>query len=159
MERKLTAILCADVYGYSRLMEADEPATLGTLNSYRQIIDSQIVRHHGRLLGSAGDSVVAEFSSVVEAAQCATDIQASLGAQNATLPPERRMEFRIGINLGDVIVQGDQLYGDGVNIASRLESLAEPGGICISHTVHDQIKNKLPLKYVSLGETKSSVNW
>jgi adenylate cyclase len=152
MERKLTAILCADVSGYSRLMEADEQATTGTLNSYRQIIDSQIVEHQGRLFGSAGDSVIAEFSSVVEAVQCATDIQALLKAENAGLPLERRMEFRIGINLGDVIVQGDQLYGDGVKVAARLESLAEPGGICISGTDYDHVRYKLPLAYEDIGE-------
>jgi adenylate cyclase len=152
MERKLAAILCADVHGYSRLMEADEQATTGTLNSYRQIIDSQIVEHQGRLFGSAGDSVIAEFSSVVEAVQCATDVQALLKAENARLPLERRMEFRIGINLGDVIVQGDQLYGDGVNVAARLQSLAEPGGICISGTAHDHVRYKLPLADEDIGE-------
>jgi adenylate cyclase len=151
VERKLTAILHADVYGYSRLMGANEEATLGTLNSYRKIIDTLIVQHHGRFFGSAGDSVIAEFASVVEATQCAVDIQASLKTKNADLPPEHRMEFRIGINLGDVIVQGDQLYGDGVNVAARLESLAEPGGIVISASVHEQIRNKLALSYTDLG--------
>src|SRR5439155_11628607 len=152
MERKLAAILCADVHGYSRLMGANEEATVSTLNSYRNIIDSLIARHHGRFVGSADDSVIAEFASVVEAVQCAVDIQASLKAENARLPAERRMEFRIGINLGDVIVQGEQLYGDGVNVAARLESLAEPGGILISSSVHEQIKNKLELGYVDLGK-------
>jgi adenylate cyclase len=151
VERKLTAIVCADVHGYSRLMGVDEEATLATLNTYRQVIDSLIVQHHGRFFGSAGDSVIAEFPSVVEAARCAVDIQASLQAKNADLSPERRMEFRIGINLGDVIVQGDQLYGDGVNVAARLESLAEPGGIVISASVHEQIRNKLGLSYTDLG--------
>jgi adenylate cyclase len=151
VERKLTAILCADVHGYSRLMGADEEATVGTLNDYRGIIDSLIVQHHGRFFGSAGDSVIAEFASVVEAAQCAVDIQASLKVKNADLPAGRRMEFRIGVNLGDVIVQGDQLYGDGVNIAARLENLAEPGGIVISASVHEQIWNKLALSYTDLG--------
>jgi len=154
MERKLTAILCADVHGYSRLMGTNEEATVSTLNSYRNIIDSLIARHHGRFVGSAGDSVLAEFASVVEAVQCAVDIQAALKSPNAGLPPERRMEFRIGINLGDVIVQGDQLYGDGVNVAARLESLAEPGGILISGSVHEQVKNKLELGYVDLGEQR-----
>jgi adenylate cyclase len=152
MERKLAAILCADVHGYSRLMGSDEEATLSTLNSHRSIIDSLIVQHRGRFVGSAGDSVLAEFASVVEAVQCAVEIQAALKNQNAGLPPERRMEFRIGINLGDVIVQDDQLYGDGVNVAARLESLAEPGGILISGSVHEQIKNKLELRFIDLGQ-------
>src|ERR1700746_3427919 len=151
VERKLTAILCADVYGYSRLMGGEEEATLVTLTAHRRIIDSLIAGHHGRFVGSAGDSVLAEFASVVEAVQCATEIQAALKAQNASLPNERRMEFRIGINLGDVIVQGDQLYGDGVNVAARLESLAEPGGIVISASVHEQIRNRLALSYTDLG--------
>jgi adenylate cyclase len=154
MERKLTAILCADVHGYSRLMGTNEEATVSTLNAYRNIIDTFITQHHGRFVGAAGDSVLAEFASVVQAVQCAVDIQASLKNQNAGRPPERRMEFRIGINLGDVIVQGEQLYGDGVNVAARLESLAEPGGILISGSVHEQIKNKLELGYIDLGEQR-----
>ena len=132
MERKLAAILCADVYGYSRLMGEDEEATLRTLTSHRKLIDSQIEQHHGRFVNSAGDSVLAEFASVVEAVNCAVDIQTGLKAENESIPPERRMEFRIGVNLGDVMVEGEQIYGDGVNVAARLESLAEPGGICIS---------------------------
>src|ERR1700680_4644035 len=151
MERKLTAILCADGFGYSRLMGEDEEATLRTLSSYRKLIDSLIEQHHGRFVNSAGDSVLAEFASVVNAVQCAVEIQSTLKAENANLSPERRMEFRIGVNLGDVMVDGEQIYGDGVNVAARLESLADPGGICISHTVHDQIKNKLALKYEDLG--------
>ena len=154
MERKLAAILCADVYGYSRLMGENEEATLRTLSAYRKIIDSLIENHRGRFVNSAGDSVLAEFASVVESVQCAVDIQVSLKNQNADLPPEHRMEFRIGINLGDVIVQGDQLYGDGVNVAARLESLAEPGGILISGSVHEQVKNKLELGYADLGEQR-----
>src|SRR6202158_380443 len=154
MERKLAAILCADVHGYSRLMGLDEEATLHTLTSHRKLIDSQIENHHGRFVNSAGDSVLAEFASVVEAVNCAVDIQAGLKAENANLAPERRMEFRIGVNLGDVMVEGKQIYGDGVNVAARLESLAEPGGICISNTVHDQIKNKLALSYEDLGEQR-----
>jgi class 3 adenylate cyclase len=128
VERKLAAILCADVYGYSRLMGEDEEATLQTLTSHRKLIDSQIERHRGRFVSSAGDSVLAEFASVVEAVNCAIDIQIALKAENANLPPERRMEFRIGVNLGDVMVEGEQIYGDGVNVAARLESLADPGG-------------------------------
>ena len=152
VERKLTAILCADVYGYSRLMGGDEEATLVTLTSHRKIIDSLIEQHHGRFVNSAGDSVLAEFASVVEAVNCAVDIQTALKSENAKLPPERRMEFRIGVNLGDVMVEGEQIYGDGVNVAARLESLADPGGICISGTVHEQIRDKLALGYQDIGE-------
>src|ERR1700726_1162984 len=152
MERKLAAILCADVYGYSRLMGEDEEATLRTLTSHRRLIDSQIEQHRGRFVNSAGDSVLAEFASVVEAVNCAVDIQTGLKAENAKIPAEHRMEFRIGVNLGDVMVEGAQIYGDGVNVAARLESLAEPGGICISNTVHDQVSTKLALNYADLGE-------
>src|SRR3984893_8141359 len=152
MERKLTAILCADVFGYSRLMGEDEEATLRTLSSHRKLIDSLIEQHHGRFVNSAGDSVLAEFASVVNAVQCAVEIQTTLKAENANLPPERRMEFRIGVNLGDVMVDGAQIYGDGVNVAARLENLAEPGGICISSTVHEQVRDKLALIYEDAGE-------
>jgi adenylate cyclase len=152
VERKLTAILCADVHGYSRLMGGDEEATLATLTAHRKIIDSLIERHQGRFVNSAGDSVLAEFASVVEAVNCAVDIQAALKAENAKLPPERRMEFRIGVNLGDVMVEGDQIYGDGINVAARLESLADPGGICISGTVHEQVRDRLALGYEDNGE-------
>src|ERR1700723_908420 len=152
MERKLAAILCADVFGYSRLMGEDEEATLRSLTSHRRLIDSQIEEHHGRFVNSAGDSVLAEFASVVEAVNCAVDIQSGLKAENASIPPERRMEFRIGVNLGDVMVEGAQIYGDGVNVAARLESLAEPGAIYISATVHDQVRDKMPLSYDDCGE-------
>ncbi len=152
MERKLTAILCADVFGFSRLMGDDEEATLRTLSSHRKLIDSLIGQHHGRFVNSAGDSVLAEFASVVNAVQCAVEIQTTLKAENANIRPERLMEFRIGVNLGDVIVDGEQIYGDGVNVAARLESLADPGGIFISRTVHENIRNKLPLNYEDLGE-------
>jgi adenylate cyclase len=152
MERKLTAILCADVFGYSRLMGEDEEATLRTLSSHCKLIDSLIDQHHGRFVNSAGDSVLAEFASVVNAVQCAVEIQNTLKAENAPLPPNRRMEFRIGVNLGDVMVDGEQIYGDGVNVAARLESLAEPGSIFISGSVHEQLGNKLALGYEDLGE-------
>src|ERR1700680_2099208 len=138
--------------GYSRLMGENEEAPLRTLSSYRKLIDSLIEQHHGRFVNSAGDSVLAEFASVVNAVQCAVEIQSTLKAENANLPQERRMEFRIGVNLGDVMVDGEQIYGDGVNVAARLESLADPGGICISRTVHEQIRNKLALNYEDLGE-------
>jgi adenylate cyclase len=152
MERKLTAILCADVYGYSRLMGEDEEATHRILISHRKIIDSLIEQRHGRFVNSAGDSVLAEFASVVNAVQCAVEVQSALKVENASLAAERRMEFRIGVNLGDVIVDGEQIYGDGVNVAARLESLADPGGICISGTVHDQVRDRLPLVYHDAGE-------
>jgi class 3 adenylate cyclase len=152
LERKLTAILCADVFGYSRLMGEDEEATPRTLTSYRKLIDGLIQQHRGRFVNSAGDSVVAEFASVVDAVQCAVVIQATLKAENATRQPERRMEFRIGVNLGDVIEEGEQIYGGGVNVAARLESLADPGGICVSGTVCEHLGNRLALSYEDLGE-------
>jgi len=151
-KRKLTAILSADVKGYSRLMGADEEATLRTLQEYKEVMGSSIQHHRGRIVNTAGDSVLAEFASVVDAVQCAVEIQQVLRAKNALLPESRRMEFRIGINLGDVIEEGDTIYGDGVNIAARLEGLAEPGGICISESAYQQIENKLPLRYDYLGE-------
>src|SRR6202171_1027946 len=133
-------------------MGEDEEATLRTLTSYRKLIDSQIEQHHGRFVNSAGDSVLAEFASVVEAVNCAVEIQTGLKAENESISPERRMEFRIGVNLGDVMVEGAQIYGDGGNGAARLESLSEPGGICISNTVHDQVSTKLAFNYADLGE-------
>jgi adenylate cyclase len=151
MERKLTTILCADVYGYSRLMGDDEEATLSALTSHRRKIDTLIDQHHGRFVNSAGDSVLAEFASVVEAVNCAIEIQGEVATANANLPSERRMQFRIGVNLGDVMAQGEQIYGDGVNVAARLESLAEPGGICISESVYAQVRNKLALVYEDVG--------
>ena len=152
MERKLTAILYADVYGYSRLMRQDEEATLRTLTAYRKLIDNLIQQHHGSLVNSAGDSLLAEFGSVVNAVQCAVETQNALKVENANLPPEMRMEFRIGVNVGDVMTEGEQIYGDGVNVAARLESLADPGGICISGAVHEYLQNKLTLSYEDLEE-------
>jgi adenylate cyclase len=151
-KRKLTAILSADVKGYSRLMGADEEGTLRTLQEYKEVMASSIQHHRGRVVGTAGDSVLAEFASVVDAVQCAVEIQQVLRAKNAMLPGDRRMDFRIGINLGDVIEEGDTIYGDGVNIAARVEGLAEAGGICISESAYQQIENKLPLRYDYLGE-------
>src|SRR5712691_1815195 len=133
-------------------MGEDEEATLRTLTSYRKLIDGLIQQHHGRFVNSAGDSVVAEFASVVDAVQCAVVIQGTLKAENANIAPEQRMEFRIAVNLGDVMVEGEQIYGDGVNVAARLESLAEPGGICVSGTVCEHLGNKLALSYEDLGE-------
>jgi len=152
IERKLAGILSADVAGYSRLMSADEIGTLRTLTAYRKVTDSLIQQHYGRIVNTAGDSVLAEFASAVDAIQCAVAIQQALKVQNADLSPERKMEFRIGLNVGDVVVEGEQIYGDGVNVAARLQGLADAGGILISGTVYDQIENKLPLAYKYLGE-------
>ncbi len=152
VKRKLAAILSADVKGYSRLMGEDEEWTLRTLNTYKGVIRNLVGEHRGRIVGGAGDSVLAEFASVVEAVECAVEIQQILRAKNAILPETRKMDFRIGINLGDVIEEEDSIYGDGVNIAARLEGLADPGGICISGTAYDHIENKIPLHYDFLGE-------
>jgi adenylate cyclase len=151
MERKLAAIFSTDVKGYSRLMGEDEVATIHTLTAYRELMATLIQQCRGRVVDSPGDNLLAEFPSVVEAVQCAVAIQRELRVRNAALPLHRRMEFRIGINLGDVITDGERLYGDGVNIAARLEGLAEAGGLCISGTVYDQIKTKLALGYEDLG--------
>jgi len=150
--RKLTAILSADVAGYSRLMQDDEAATVKTLEAYKQIISDLIKQHRGRVVDSPGDNLLAEFASVVDAVQCAVAIQKELQARNIELPENRKMLFRIGVNLGDVIEEGERIYGDGVNIAARLESLANPDGICISKTAFDQIETKLPFGYEFLGE-------
>jgi adenylate cyclase len=152
VKRKLTAILSADVKGYSRLMGEDEKGTVHTLNAYREVITGLIQHHHGRVVDAPGDNVLAEFSSVVDAVECAVEIQKELKTRNAELPEKRKMEFRIGVNLGDVIEDGERILGDGVNIAARLESLSEAGGICISGTAFDQVKNKLNLGYKYLGE-------
>ncbi len=151
-KRKLTAILSADVEGYSRLMGDDEEATVRTLTSYREVLTTLIKQHNGKVLDSPGDNLLAEFVSVVDAVQCAVAVQKEINARNTELPENRRMQFRIGINLGDVIQEEDRIYGDGVNIAARLEALADPGGICISKTAFDQIETKLPLGYDYLGE-------
>ena len=151
-KRKLTAILSADVEGYSRLMGEDEEATVRTLKTYRELIAMIVQKHQGRVVDSPGDNLLAEFGSVVDAVRCAVEIQEELKARNAELPENRRMVFRIGINLGDVIEEEERIYGDGVNIAARVESLAEGGGICISRTAYDQVKNKLTLGYEYLGE-------
>ncbi len=150
--RKLTAILSADVKGYSRLMSADEVTTIRTLGTYREQMTTLIGQYRGRVIDSPGDNLLAEFASAVDAVQGAVEIQRELKQRNETLPPEQRMEFRIGINVGDVIVEGDRIYGDGVNIAARLEGLADGGGICISGAVHEQVENKLQFTYTDLGE-------
>jgi len=152
VKRKLTAILSSDVKGYSRLMGEDEKGTVSTLNTYKEVMAGLIQHHHGRVVNAPGDNVLAEFASVVDAVECAAEIQKELKTRNAELPENRRMDFRIGVNLGDVIEDGEQILGDGVNIAARLESLSEAGGICISGTAFDQVRNKVDLGYKYLGE-------
>jgi adenylate cyclase len=151
-KRKLAAILHADVKGYSRLMGEDEEATVSTLNAYREVMGELIQKHRGRVVHGSGDSLLAEFVSVVDAVQCAVEIQKELKTRNAELSEDRKVEFRIGINLGDVIDENEDLHGDGVNIAARIEGLAEGGGICISRTAFDQVRNKLKLGYEYIGE-------
>jgi adenylate cyclase len=151
-KRKLTAILHADVKGYSRLIAEDEEETVSTLTAYREGMGLLIRDHRGRVVHGSGDSLLAEFASVVGAVRCAVEIQEELKSRNAELPEDQKVEFRIGINLGDVIEEGEDLHGDGVNIAARIESLADPGGICISRSAYDQVKNKLALGYEYLGE-------
>jgi adenylate cyclase len=152
VKRKISAILSADVAGYSRLMGEDEVSTVRTLEAYRKVMSDLIEEFRGRVVDSPGDNLLSEFSSVVDAVQCAVEIHEVIRAKNEELPEDRRMLFRIGVNLGDVIEEGDRIYGDGVNIAARLEGLAEAGGICISGSAHEQIENKLALGYEYLGE-------
>jgi len=151
-KRKLITIFSADVAGYSRLMGDDESATVRTIEVYRKVMSELITQHRGRVIDSPGDNLLAEFGSVVDAVQSAVAVQKELQARNSELPQDRKMEFRIGINLGDVIEEGDRIYGDGVNIAARLEGLAEPGGICISKTSFDHIESKLPYGYDFIGD-------
>jgi adenylate cyclase len=151
-DRKLTAILSADAVGYSRLMGDDEAATVRTIRAYLEVMSTLIQHHRGRVVDTPGDNILAEFASVVDAVECALEVQAVLKSRNATLPDHRRMDFRIGINLGDVIAEGDRIYGDGVNIAARLEGMADPGGICISGTVYEHIRNKMTLWDEYLGK-------
>jgi adenylate cyclase len=153
-KRKLTTIFSADVVGYSRLMEDNEELTVRTLNTYRNSMTTHIEQHRGRVVDKTGDNLMAEFGSVVDAVNCAIDIQQELAGRNAELPSERKMEFRIGVNVGDVIEEGDRIYGDGVNIAARVESLAEAAGICISGSVYDHVENKLDYEYEFMGEQR-----
>ena len=150
--RKLSAILSADVKGYSRLMSDDESHTIKTLKDYRKIMSEIITSHSGRVVDAPGDNLLAEFSSAVNAAECSVEIQKILKAKNDELPDDKKLIFRIGVNIGDVVQDGDSLYGEGVNIAARIEGLAEPGGVCISRNTYDQIKNKLKLGYEYIGE-------
>jgi adenylate cyclase len=152
LERKLVAILAADVASYSRLMEIDEEGTLATLSAFRLVTDRLIARHEGRICGTAGDSILAAFGSALAAVQCAVEIQNELAHENNDLEKDRRMQFRIGINVGDVMLKDGDIFGDGVNIAARLEGLADPGGICISRGIHDHVMKKLPFGFEDLGE-------
>ena len=152
IKRRLTAILAADAVNYSRHMGEDEEGTLRQLAAHRAVIDRIIEAHEGRIVGTAGDSVLAEFASPVQAVRCAVEIQEGVHTRNETLPVAQRLDFRIGVNLGDVMIDGADILGDGVNVAARLESIAEPGGICISSSVYDQVAGKLSLGFVDLGE-------
>jgi adenylate cyclase len=151
--RRLTAILAADVAGYSRLMGADEEGTHERLKAHRrELVDPKIKEHRGRIVKTTGDGMLVEFPSVVDAVRCAVEVQRGMVERSAAIPVDERIEFRVGINLGDVIAEGGDIFGDGVNVAARLEALAEPGGICISRVVRDQIRDKLPYSFEDRGE-------
>src|SRR5262245_3779252 len=154
VQRRMAAILAADVAGYSRLMGRDEERTFAVFKACREVIDNLIAHHDGRVFGSAGDSVIAEFASPVEAVRCATEIQLEIDQRNAATPEQSRLRFRIGINLGDVVVDGDNLMGDGVNVAARLEAMSPPGGICVSEGIYTQVRDRLSLDFLDLGEHK-----
>jgi adenylate cyclase len=152
VERRLAAIMACDVCGYSRLMEQDEVSTVAALKGHREhLVDPKIAEHRGRIVNTAGDSVLVEFVSVVDAVRCAVDIQRGMHDRNLNVDPARKLEFRIGINVGDVIIQGNEIFGDGVNIAARLESMAQPGGILVSQTVRDYVRDKLAFGFQDLG--------
>src|SRR5499425_1705059 len=153
VDRRLAAILAADVAGYSRLMGADEEGTLAALKALRrELADPKIKEHRGRIVKTTGDGLLIEFGSVVDAVRCAVEVQREMAERNVDVPPDRRIEFRLGINLGDIIKDGRDIYGDGVNVAARLEALAEPGGICVSRVVRDQVRDKLDFVFEDLGE-------
>src|SRR3984893_1653606 len=155
MERRLTAILAADVVGYSRLMGANESGTLAALKALQtDFIDGKIAGHQGRIVKLTGDGMLVEFPSVVNAVACAAEVQRGMRDRNAGVRQDRRIEFRIGVNLGDVIVEGEDIFGDGVNVAARLESIASPGGIMVSHSVRDHVGNRLDLVFDDMGEQK-----
>ena len=153
-ERRLAAVLAADMVGYSRLMEADEAGTLARLKTHRlELIDPAIAKNRGRIIKTTGDGMLVEFHSVVDAVTCAAEVQRRMARRNADVPPARWIQFRIGINLGDVIVEDDDIFGDGVNVAARLEELAEPGGICVSGAVRDQVGDRLDdIAFEDIGE-------
>src|SRR5262245_10077791 len=151
LKRRLAAILAADIAGYSRLMGEDEPATVHALKGHQAAILPMIARYDGRIIDTAGDGILAEFPSVIGAAECAIEIQALMAARNEAIPKDRRMLYRIGINLGDIIHDESQIYGDGINIAARLEGIAEPGGICISRQVFEQVRHAIGAEFQALG--------
>src|SRR5216683_5116113 len=153
VERRLAAILAADVAGYSRLIETDEEGTLNRLKAVRaEVIDPKIAAHKGRIVKTTGDGLLVEFASVVDALRCAAELQAAMAESNAPLPPDRRIEFRIGINMGDIVVEDSDIFGDGVNVAARLEGLAEPGGICVSARVQEDVAGRLDLTFDDIGD-------
>jgi adenylate cyclase len=153
VERRLAAIVAADVVGYSRLMEADESGTLAQLKALRkELSEPKIAEYRGRVVKTTGDGILLEYASVTDAVQCSVDIQEAMAQRNASVPEDRRIRFRFGINLGEIIIEGDDIYGNGVNVAARLEAMAEPGGICISGSVYDQIQSILSMVYEDLGE-------
>src|SRR5215475_6456888 len=150
--RRLAAIVAVDVAGYSRLMGLDEVGTVRTLREHRKVTDALVAKHGGRLVKSTGDGVLLEFPSVVDAVECAVAVQAVMAERNQGVPEDRRMLLRMGINLGDILIEGDDILGDGVNVAARLEGIAEPGGICISSSAYDQVRGKVPVDFTNIGE-------
>ena len=150
--RRLAAIVAADVAGYSRLMGLDEVGTARTLREHRKVTDALVAKHGGRLVKTTGDGVLLEFPSVVDAVECAVAVQAVMAQRNEGIPQDRRMLFRIGINLGDILIEGDDILGDGVNVAARLEGIAEPGGMCVSSSAYEQVRGKIPVEFADLGE-------
>ncbi len=153
MERRLAAIMAADVVGYSRLIRADEEGTIAALKALRaDLIDPKIAEHHGRIVKLMGDGMLAEFASVVDAVRAAMETQQAVAEHNSDLPEDKRIMFRVGVNLGDVVIDGDDIQGDGVNVAARLEGLSQPGGICVSGSVHEQVRDRIDLAFEDLGE-------
>src|SRR6516165_10059901 len=153
VERRLTAILAADVVGYSRLMSADEEGTLARLKEHRRaLVDPKIAENRGRIVKTTGDGLLVEFASVVDALRCAVEVQRGMAERNADVPQDKRIEFRVGIHQGDVIIEEGDIFGDGVNVAARLEVLAEPGGICVSSRVHEDTEGKLEIAFENMGE-------
>ena len=153
VDRRLAAIFAADIAGYSRLMASDEEGTLRQLKAYRkELVDTKITEHRGRIVKTTGDGALVEFVSVVDAVRCAVDIQRGMAERNTNVPADKRIQFRIGINVGDIIIDGDDIFGDGVNVAARLEALADPGGIMVSSVVHDQVRDKLSFGFEDMGE-------
>ncbi|MGA8885516.1 MAG: adenylate/guanylate cyclase domain-containing protein, partial [Pseudolabrys sp.] len=153
VDRRLAAILATDIAGYSRLMGTDEEGTLRQLKAHRkELVDPKITEHRGRIVKTTGDGMLVEFVSVVDAVRCAVEVQRAMVERNASVPSDKRIEFRVGINVGDIIIDGDDIFGDGVNVAARLEALADPGGIMVSRVVHDQVQDKLAFQFDDLGE-------